>query len=524
LTLGLLVAIATSQSWLWRVDQTLYDNAIGLFQRKPQSDIVIVGIDEESLAKLGRWPWRRDIHGLLIDKISKSGPKVIVLDVILSELDRRFPIGDDALAAAIAASGKVILPISMHAEGGSVVSEARPAEKFALGAASLSHISAPLDPDGLLRSVYLRAGMGEARHDISALAALRFADAKVWTPDRALPGEKDQRPTVSARNWVQNFWFHVPFVGPPGHFPVVSYIDALAMSDTEAAQVFGNRFVLVGATAPALTDSYPTPVSGASRSMPGIEVQANLLQSLSEGIDIRRLGTAPSVIISLAILFSVMLALPFLAPRTSLVVTLAAAVATLVFSALLFRHANLWWPPTVAFFAALLSYPLWSWRKLEATQRYFDDELERLRREPNIVPLEGSQHIAPDTKAIRLLPGMIENRISTVQDAANRLRSLNRFIAEAWRAFPMRPWWPIAKARFCWQIRAPTRCSRRGERRWPRRADARLIRRSRGARSRGCLRNFRARMPAVGPIPGAIRMPMRRTFLSRRAWKRRAIS
>ena len=45
--------------WFSRLDQTLYDQAIGLWQRPVQNDIVIIGIDEESLRQIGRWPWRR---------------------------------------------------------------------------------------------------------------------------------------------------------------------------------------------------------------------------------------------------------------------------------------------------------------------------------------------------------------------------------------------------------------------------------------------------------------------------------
>ncbi|MFA7573236.1 MAG: CHASE2 domain-containing protein, partial [Lutispora sp.] len=37
-------------------------------------DIVIVGIDDESLNMLGRWPWPRDYHGELIRLIGEGEP------------------------------------------------------------------------------------------------------------------------------------------------------------------------------------------------------------------------------------------------------------------------------------------------------------------------------------------------------------------------------------------------------------------------------------------------------------------
>ena len=39
----------------------------------PLADVVIVGIDDASLAALGPWPWSRDIHARLIDRPSAAG-------------------------------------------------------------------------------------------------------------------------------------------------------------------------------------------------------------------------------------------------------------------------------------------------------------------------------------------------------------------------------------------------------------------------------------------------------------------
>jgi CHASE2 domain-containing sensor protein len=176
LILCALMAWAMHEDWLARIDGTLYDNALSTLGRPAAQDIVIVGVDEKSLAEFGRWPWRRDLHALLLDKISPANPKVIVFDVILSEPERLFPAGDAALADAIKRSGRVILPVTMHVEEGRTVSEAKPAPEFASAAVALSHVSASLDHDGMLRGVYLRGGFGASRYDMSPLAALRVAD------------------------------------------------------------------------------------------------------------------------------------------------------------------------------------------------------------------------------------------------------------------------------------------------------------------------------------------------------------
>ncbi|MBL8519139.1 MAG: CHASE2 domain-containing protein [Betaproteobacteria bacterium] len=435
LTLSALMAWAVHEDWLGRVDATLYGAALSTLERPPQADIVIVGIDDKALAEFGRWPWRRDLHGLLLDQIAAAGPKVIVFDVILSEPDRQFPQGDAALADAIRRAGRVVLPITMHAEGGRVLSEARPAPPFAEAAAALSHVSAPLDADGMLRGVFLRGGLGAARHDLSPLAALRLAEPGHWPATRSLPGVPDPLHRAVSRAWLQDHWYRVPFAGPPGHFPAVSYVDVFHMTDAEARKAFAGKFVLVGATAPALTDAYPTPVSGGSSAMAGIEIQANVLQSLREGMELRQAGRAWTLGIALALLLATMALFPFAAPRVSLVAALAMAIAVLGLSLALLKGAFFWWPPAVAFVALLLAYPLWSWRKLEATQRYLNEELARLDREPVIVPFDGPPQGGADTGP-RILPGLIEQRIAVVQVAAERLRNLNRFIAESIESLP----------------------------------------------------------------------------------------
>ena len=56
-----------------------------------QNNLLFVDIDEESLTKLGQWPWPRVILADLVSKISSAGPAVVGLDMLLSEVDRFNP-------------------------------------------------------------------------------------------------------------------------------------------------------------------------------------------------------------------------------------------------------------------------------------------------------------------------------------------------------------------------------------------------------------------------------------------------
>jgi serine phosphatase RsbU (regulator of sigma subunit)/CHASE2 domain-containing sensor protein len=70
----------------------LFDQYQNFSPREPRSQsVVIVAIDEETLAAMGQWPWPRNELAVLIDAIAASKPAAIGLDLILPEADRTSP-------------------------------------------------------------------------------------------------------------------------------------------------------------------------------------------------------------------------------------------------------------------------------------------------------------------------------------------------------------------------------------------------------------------------------------------------
>ena len=420
--------------WFFRLDQTLYDEAIQLLHRPPQDDIVIVAIDEQSLKRIGRFPWSRDVHAALVGKLTAEGAKAIGFDIILTERDARDPNADRLLGEAIRNSGRVILPVDKNVVEGGMIGVALPAAPFAAAAAKLAHIDSELDPDGIFRSTFLIAGARGAPFPHMALVALSMTDPARWPPERPLPGVVNPDKPGVERLWVRDHLYHVPFAGPPGHFRRISYWDVLSAQYPPDA--FNGKIVLVGATASGLRDEFPTPVSGQASAMPGIEIHANILQGLREGIDIRRAKVSTTGAIAIALLSILMLAFFWLNPRQSLLLTAGLIAVAFIGSVLMFSYAYLWISPVVAAGAMLLAYPLWSWRKLEAAQHFFDDELMRLEREPIVVPQEAAKRIAPKVGGRLLVPDVIESRIVALQAATERMRNLNRFVADSLENVP----------------------------------------------------------------------------------------
>jgi len=68
------------------LEYKLYDIRVNLRgDDESPSNVVMVDIDEDSIEKLGRWPWPRSLLAKGIKKINEGQPKVIGLNIILSE-------------------------------------------------------------------------------------------------------------------------------------------------------------------------------------------------------------------------------------------------------------------------------------------------------------------------------------------------------------------------------------------------------------------------------------------------------
>src|SRR6266576_4126358 len=65
-----------------RLDPPKYD---------PELPIRIVDIDEESLARIGQWPWPRTTLAELLKKLAAEGAAVIAFDILFAEPDRSSP-------------------------------------------------------------------------------------------------------------------------------------------------------------------------------------------------------------------------------------------------------------------------------------------------------------------------------------------------------------------------------------------------------------------------------------------------
>ncbi|MEN9426870.1 MAG: hypothetical protein RLZZ220_1219, partial [Pseudomonadota bacterium] len=155
------LAVLANPSPLERLDLLLYDSLEPLVAPAPAAEppAVIVAIDEPSLAALGRWPWDRDVHGRLLDRLGEAGAAAVGVSILFAEPGA----GDSQLAAALARSGRVSLPVApAEAPGGHGVQALLPLPELAAGAAGIGHVDVELDADALVRRTFRHAGLGSA--------------------------------------------------------------------------------------------------------------------------------------------------------------------------------------------------------------------------------------------------------------------------------------------------------------------------------------------------------------------------
>ena len=424
---ALLLVLTLALGWqngLGRLDQTLYDTFVSATPQPRHEDVIVVAIDDYSLQQLGRWPWPRARHAALIERLTQARPRAIGLDVILTEPDSSpGRSGDIALAAAVAASTVTVLPVVISNPGTGLAVNL-PVAPLASAARTLAHIDLEHDSDGVVRSVYLQETLGQRWWPYFSLALARVgaghpADQPVLG-SAVLPAPIVEPPAATA-TWQRAMPLHIPFAAT-GSFASVPYVAVLR--GEVSPDFFRDKYVLIGATAMGLSDAYPTPVSGTAGTMSGIEIHANVLASLLDGRAIRMASASQTALWSMLPVLLALIGYLLLSPRLALAIAAALLMLTLALSYLAMR-AGFWLPPAAAAIVLLLSYPLWSWRRLEAAINYLGQEFIRLDHEPHLLPEE------PSNRRQDAIEDVLERRINAMKNAAQRVRELRKFVSNS---------------------------------------------------------------------------------------------
>lgn len=414
------VLLANGRGWTERADLNLLDFANSLSaDQSGHDDIIIVTIDDQSLARVGNWPWDRSRHAELIDQLAALGAKAIAVDILFlepSETD-----SDAKLAASMASAGNVILPFTFYdPQDGSTESIAqRPITIFSQSVAGQGYVSIYPDRDGVVRRFSPQYEDNTDTYDHFARAIALFSgyvDTTEGFSYKAAPIIQYQMPggyrTESAANVIDG-------AAPKGFFK--------------------DKIVLIGATAQGLGDRHAVPTY-AGRIMPGVEVQANALDSMISGKSIAGLELWLIIAVHLLAIASLFLVYwlrpPGEALRYSLLLIAALIVAAFA-SVILMRT---WLPVAPALAAILIAYPLWGWRRLATVSRFLEREVDAMKA----TGFDGNDMSKPTSKASWLTAmgsssggfDVVQRQVAALRGLAGDVRERLNFIQDVVDASP----------------------------------------------------------------------------------------
>ena len=267
-------------------------------------DIAIVAIDEASLARFGRYPWRRNLTAQMLDHLAVAHPKVIALDVLFSETTNSAD--DSPLASAIAKAGNVVTAAQLtRTESGQVV-WLRPLSSVEKAAAGVGHVHVSTEADGVAGSFLVRQADDQGQAEWAmALETIRVGEGANDQSIQELPGAvsiggrtfpmrsetrrieiESGRPRNTQR--LRASWIPIEYVGPAGSFAPYTFSFGDVLDGKVPATAFRGKYVIVGATAAALGDRFISPFvhtegpNGQQHGefVPGAEILANSLNTL----------------------------------------------------------------------------------------------------------------------------------------------------------------------------------------------------------------------------------------------------
>ncbi len=79
------IVLNAATDFIGTLERRFYDVASTSTSRQPSDRIAVIAIDDQSIANLGRWPWSRDIHAKLIDKLAAAKAKTIIHTTLFFE-------------------------------------------------------------------------------------------------------------------------------------------------------------------------------------------------------------------------------------------------------------------------------------------------------------------------------------------------------------------------------------------------------------------------------------------------------
>ena len=395
-----------SQGPVARLDLALYDLFLRTSALPRDPGITIVAIDDESIAQIGRWPWRRPIIAELVTRVAEMSPRAMAIDIVFAE-PAADPL-DDAFLAGAFDHARPALAVAREPFGASTYLPLYPIAGIARHA-RLGHVVMTHGADGRVRGLFGREGQ------LPALAMTLIDPQAGYDRDAA------------DRMLAQGLWTSEQPLMPRAQRQSPAAVSALSvLLGTAPRELIEGRRVLIGTTAVGIGDTFSTPLITDRNRASGVEIHAVVASALSHGALIRPIHPWSHALLTLAAIIVLMVLLFRAAPGYSLPICVAAIALVLVVTAAAFRFDR-WLQPAGLLTAFVLAYPLWSWRRLSAAAAGLLRHARRLEAVPTVLA---------HAPAVPRSAEPIARELGRLSDAATQVRLLNRFLLDGLESLP----------------------------------------------------------------------------------------
>ena len=409
---SLIVLLAVNNAVVARADRLIYDMASPFYAAPADDRLLIVEIDDATLASQGRWPWPRALHAQVLDRLKAAAPAAILYDILFIEPSE----DDDALRRAMAADAPVYLPMLFEVPGrnGAPYLIHYPVAPLADVAAGVGTANLSLDSDGRARSIEIATpDEGRILPHMAELAYHRL--------------EGHPSPAFT-RTEGSGEALHVPFLAP-GSFRAIGLTPLLRGEIPE--DLLHGKMLLVGGTAEGLGDIHPISTAHSGR-MPGIEVQANLLSSLLADRFITLMPQNWVALLSILPLWGLLIVFWRLPPSLGLILSIGVTLALVAGSMAALAWGGWWFPPVAALLGIVIVYPLWGWRRLSAVTRFMGSEVKALLAHTGIGDPDPRQRWSNDRVASDA--GRLHQVIAIMQHNAEEREAMLQFLSHDMRS------------------------------------------------------------------------------------------
>ena len=279
MTIALVMSI-TPIGQKWELSSYDWRMHIAGNMKKLNDSIVIIGIDDKSLDKIGQWPWPRDKYAEIINILTNAGVKGIVFDLLFNEPDRHKK--DMAFSKSMKKSANVILPVNFENKGYKTgLKTSYPLDILKTSAYSFGFVDNINDLDGIVRRICLAEKDSQNKIipslDLSAFALYKgisdkdivYQKKSIKVGDEIIPTDENYIININYLNFKRENSGISVFVE---QLAPISFSDIILKDN----RIFKSRICYIGATTEGLKDIFET----SFKSQFGLIIHAQVLNTL----------------------------------------------------------------------------------------------------------------------------------------------------------------------------------------------------------------------------------------------------